>query len=71
MRAGTRPVEGRLAQNGEIIEYRGNTPSIPYSVSIERSDSVSNSNTNTNTNTNTNNEPPSQKAKKGMGRLEC
>ena len=39
---------------GTIIEYRGNTPSIPYSVSIERSDSVSNSNTNSNTNTNTN-----------------
>ncbi len=40
---------------GTIIEYRGNTPSIPYSVSIERSDSVNNSNANTNTNTNNNN----------------
>jgi len=39
---------------GTIIEYRGNTPSIPYSVSIERSDSVTNSNTSTQSNTNTN-----------------
>ena len=39
---------------GTIIEYRGNTPSIPYSVSIERSDSVTNINENTNENTNTN-----------------
>ena len=38
---------------GTIIEYRGNTPSIPYSVSIERSDSVNNSNTATQSNTNT------------------
>ena len=40
---------------GTIIEYRGNTPQVPYSVSIERSDSVNNTNSNTNNNTNTNN----------------